>query len=245
MDKSATYSDNQGYHNTSTTANPVIPSELTNSLGKYFADYQKKGYDEAKNDYEKQLKEKDKQIDQLKMLLAQYANGFTPPPPTIIPIHNYAYNSSLFPNPNGNVVIDTLIELTLSKREKGKYIINTKTDWYMVWKVLHYFKIYIGSEYDFIDIVNECILPNITDDKRKEDLTVNNGNFSSIHSTNPMKAIPVLKWRKTLEKQRATADKRTKLHGTFALDRGVNIMTKLQDMLQIRNIRLENSEKII
>ena len=115
----------------------------------------------------------------------------------------------------------------------------------MVWKVLHYFKIYIGSEYDFIDIVNDCILPTITDDKRKEDLTVNNGNFSSIHSTNPMKAIPVLKWRKTLEKQRATADKRTKLHGTFALDRGVNIMTKLQDMLQIRNIRLENSEKII
>lgn len=245
MDKSATYSDNQGYHNTSTTANPVIPSELTNSLGKYFADYQKKGYDEAKNDYEKQLKEKDKQIDQLKMLLAQYANGFTPPPPTIIPIRNYAYNSSLFPNPNGNVVIDTLIELTLSKREKGKYIINTKTDWYMVWKVLHYFKIYIGSEYDFIDIVNECILPNITDEKRKKDLAVADKNFSNISSQDFMKATSVEKWRKVLTRQRETADKRTKLHGTFALDRGINILTKLQELLQTHNIRIENSEKII
>ena len=244
MDRSTTYSDNQGFQN-ATTTNPPISREHMSSLEGIFADYRKQGYEDAKNKYDKLLKEKDNEIEQLKMLLAQYANGFTPPPPTIIPIRNYAYNSSLFPNPNGNVVIDTLIELTLSKREKGKYIINTKTDWYMVWKVLHYFKIYIGSEYDFIDIVNDCILPTITDDKRKEDLTVNNGNFSSIHSTNPMKAIPVLKWRKTLEKQRATADKRTKLHGTFALDRGVNIMTKVQELLQTHNIRIENSEKII
>ena len=115
----------------------------------------------------------------------------------------------------------------------------------MVWKVLHLFQVYTGTEYDFIDVVNDCILPTITDDKRKEDLTVNNGNFSSIHSTNPMKAIPVLKWRKTLGKQREYADAKTKKHGTLALDRGVNIMTKLRELLQIRNIRLENSEKLI
>ena len=42
-----------------------------------------------------------------------------------------------------------------------------------------------------------------------------------------------------------SADAKTKKHGTLALDRGVNIMTKLRELLQIRNIRLENSEKII
>ena len=244
MANSATYSDNKGYSEQTVTSTP-IPGDLNDLLGGYLAGYKRQCYEEAKNDYEKQLKEKDKQIDQLKMLLAQNAQTYPPPPTTTIPIRSYNFNSSLFPKPNGNDVIDAVVELTQCKREKGQYIINNKTDWYMVWKVLHLFQVYTGTEYDFIDVVNDCILPTITDDKRKEDLTVNNGNFSSIHSTNPMKAIPVLKWRKTLEKQRESADAKTKKHGTLALDRGVNIMTKLQDMLQIRNIRLENSEKII
>ena len=244
MDRSTTYSDNQGFQN-ATTTNPPISREHMSSLEGIFADYWRQGYEEAKKEFDKLSKEKDNEIERLKLLLAQKVQDFPPPPTTTIPIRSYNFNSSLFPKPNGNDVIDAVVELTQCKREKGQYIINNKTDWYMVWKVLHLFQVYTGTEYDFIDVVNDCILPTITDDKRKEDLTVNNGNFSSIHSTNPMKAIPVLKWRKTLEKQRATADKRTKLHGTFALDRGVNIMTKLQDMLQIRNIRLENSEKII
>ncbi len=222
-----------------------IPGELKDLLGVYFADYKRQGYEEAKNDYEKQLKEKDKIIEQLKMLLAQNTQTYPPPPTTTIPIRSYNFNSSLFPMPNGNEVIDALVELAQCKREKGKYIINTKTDWYMVWKVLHYFNIYIGSEYDFINIVNDCILPTITDEKRKKILTVTYKSFSNIHSTDSMKATPVEKWRKTLVKQRESADAKTKKHGTLALDRGVNIMTKLQELLQIRNIRLENAEKLI
>ena len=89
------------------------------------------------------------------------------------------------------------------------------------------------------------IIPNITDEKRKKILTVTYKSFSNIHSTDSMKATPVEKWRKTLVKQRESADAKTKKHGTLALDRGVNIMTKLQELLQIRNIRLENAEKLI
>lgn len=244
MANSATYSDNKGYSEQTVTSTP-IPGELKDLLGVYFADYKRQGYEEAKNDYEKQLKEKDKIIEQLKMLLAQNTQTYPPPPTTTIPIRSYNFNSSLFPMPNGNEVIDALVELAQCKREKGKYIINTKTDWYMVWKVLHYFNIYIGSEYDFINIVNDCILPTITDEKRKKILTVTYKSFSNIHSTDSMKATPVEKWRKTLVKQRESADAKTKKHGTLALDRGVNIMTKLQELLQIRNIRLENAEKLI
>ena len=225
--------------------NSTISREHMISLEGIFADYKRQGYEEAKNDYEKQLKEKDKIIEQLKMLLAQNTQTYPPPPTTTIPIRSYNFNSSLFPMPNGNEVIDALVELAQCKREKGKYIINTKTDWYMVWKVLHYFNIYIGSEYDFINIVNDCILPTITDEKRKKILTVTYKSFSNIHSTDSMKATPVEKWRKTLVKQRESADAKTKKHGTLALDRGVNIMTKLQELLQIRNIRLENAEKLI
>ena len=244
MDRSTTYSDNQGFQN-ATTTNPPISREHMSSLEGIFADYWRQGYEEAKKEFDKLSKEKDNQIDRLNMLLAQNAQTYPPPPTTTTPTRSYSFNSSLFPKPNGNHVIDAVVELTQCKREKGQYIINKKTDWYMVWKVLHYFKVYLGSEYDFIDIVNDCIIPTITDDKRKKDLTVNNENFSSIHSADSMKNTPVAKWRKTLVKQRETADAKTKKHGTLALDRGVNIMTKLQDMLQIRNIRLENSEKII
>lgn len=243
MANSATYSDNKGYSEQTVTSTP-IPGDLKDLLGVYLADYKRQGYEEAKNDYEKQLKEKDKIIEQLKMLIPQSVHGF-PPPPTTIPTRNYCYNSSLFPKPNGNDVIDALVELAQCKREKKQYIINNKTDWYMAWKVLYYFKVYTGSEYDFIDIVNDCILPTITDGKRKKGLTVENSNFSSIHSTDPMKATPVAKWRKTLEKQREAADAKTKRHGTLALDRGVNILTKLQELLQNRHVRLENSEKLI
>ena len=244
MANSATYSDKKGYSEQTMTSTP-IPGDLNDLLGGYLADYKRQGYEEAKNDYEKQLKEKDKIIEQLKMLLAQNAQTYPPPPTTTIPIRSYNFNSSLFPKPNGNEVIDAVVELTQCKREKGQYIINNKTDWYMVWKVLHYFKVYLGSEYDFIDIVNDCILPTITDDKRKKDLTVEKANFFTITPQDAMKATPVYNWRKTLVKQRDSADAKTKKHGTLALDRGVNIMTKLQDMLQNRNIRLENSEKII
>lgn len=225
--------------------NSTISREHMKSLEGIFADYKRQGHEEATNEYEKQLQEKDKIIEQLKMLLAQNTQTYPPPPTTTIPIRSYNFNSSLFPMPNGNEVIDALVELAQCKREKGKYIINTKTDWYMVWKVLHYFNIYIGSEYDFINIVNDCILPTITDEKRKKILTVTYKSFSNIHSTDSMKATPVEKWRKTLVKQRESADAKTKKHGTLALDRGVNIMTKLQELLQIRNIRLENAEKLI
>lgn len=243
MASSATYPDNKGYSEQTMTST-TISREHISSIEGMFADYKQRGYEEARNEYERLLKEKDKEIAQLKMLITQYPQGFTPPP-TTIPLRSYCYNSSLFPKPYGNEVIDAVVELAQCKREKGKYIISTKTDWYMVWKVLHYFKVYTGSEYDFIDVVNDCVIPNITDDKRRKSLTVKKSNFFTISPTDAMKDTPVHHWRKTLAQQRQSADAKTQKHGTLALDRGVNILTKLQELLQIRNIGLENSEKLI
>ena len=94
------------------------------SLEGIFADYWKQGYEEAKKEFDKVSKEKDYEIERLKLLLAQKVQDFPPPPTTTIPIRSYNFNSSLFPKPNGNDVIDAVVELTQCKREKDQYIIN-------------------------------------------------------------------------------------------------------------------------
>ena len=155
---------------------------------------------------------------------------------------SYCYNAACFPKPNAETIFETLIELTNSKREGGKYIINSKTDWYMVWKVLHYFKLYIGNEYDFINVVNDCILPYISDTKRQEALVVDSYNFKGIKYYNPMKEVSVVNWRSELEKDRERRAENPTRHGTLALDRGINIKVKLQQLLQARDIESYNFE---
>lgn len=153
----------------------------------------------------------------------------------------YTYNAALFPKQNGDTIIEALIALVPYRREAGKYVISKKTDWYMVWKVLHFFKLYTGNEYDFIDIVNDCILPNIEDVKRRDSLKVSAYNFKGIKRTDPMKDVPVAKWRRELAKQ--VEKQSNNMHGTLSLDRGVNILVNLQCLLKQRNVESFNYEK--
>lgn len=201
------------------------------------AKFRSEGWNAAEEHFKLELSAKDKEIERLNEKLAKQQGKYL----TISSSREYNYNASCFPKPNGELIIETIIELANSRREKGKYIINAKTDWFMTWKVLHYFKLYTGSQYDFILIVNECVLPYITDAERRKVLSLSNSNFKNIENDNPMKAIPVVKWRKELDEQRDT--KRNVQHGTLALDRGVNIMVKLQQLLRTKGIESYNYEK--
>lgn len=198
-------------------------------------DFQKEGWDAATEHYKKTIDAKDKEIERLKAQLALLSKS-----PAISP-QKYAYNAAHFPKQNGDTIIEALIALDHCKREKGKYIISTKTDWYMVWKVLHYFKLYIGSEYDFIDIVNDCVLPNIKDSERRTSLKVSSCNFKSIKANDPMKDVSVAKWRTKLEKQ--LEEQQNKMHGTLSLDRGINILVNLQHLLKQREVESYNYER--
>lgn len=211
----------------------------------YADKYRQEGWDEAAAQYQPQLDAKDRKIAELEALLAkvQRSSASTSTTLHIQPSRNYEYNSACFPKPNAETIFDALIELASSKREGGKYIINTKTDWYMVWKVLHYFKLYTGNEYDFVDVVNDCVLPYISDADRQKTLAVNDTNFKGIKSDNPMKAVAVINWRKELEKEREARAENPTQHGTLALDRGINIKVKLQQLLQARGIESYNYEK--
>ena len=57
-----------------------------------------------------------------------------------------------------------------------------------------------------------------------------------------MKKIPVLKWRSELEKQRDAYSSSPVQHGTLALDRGINIKVKLQELLQKKGVESYNYE---
>ena len=85
---------------------------------------------------------------------------------TIIPLNmvapskrEYRFNYVLFPKGNPKIIIDCVIELANRKRELGKYVITSKTDWCIVAKVLHYFKVFIGDEIEFLDNILPNVLP--------------------------------------------------------------------------------------
>lgn len=206
--------------------------------------YRQEGRNEAIAEFQSQLDAKDREIAELKAKMAMRMNN----PITAsnaqksLTSRNYEYNASCFPKPNAEIIFEALIALANSKREGGKYIINTKTDWYMVWKVLHYFKLYTGNEYDFVDVVNDCILPYLSDAKRRAALCVDAVNFKGIKYNNPMKEVAVVNWRRELSKEREARAKVSTQHGTLALDRGINIKVKLQRLLQERNIESYNYE---
>lgn len=106
----------------------------------------------------------------------------------------------------------------------------------MVWKVLRYFKVYTGSVYDFVYLVNECVLPYICDTRRKETLMVADTNLKAIQKDNPMKKVSVDNWRRALDRQREGFAESPVLHGTFVLDRGINIKVRIQKLLQERGV---------
>lgn len=220
-------------------------SEADVLLGAYADKFRQEGWNEAVATLQLQLDAKDREIAELKAQLAKMQSSSVNTSTTlhIQPSRNYEYNSACFPKPNAETILDALIELASSKREGGKYIINTKTDWYMTWKVLHYFKLYTGNEYDFIDVVNDCILPYLSDTKRRKLLSVNDTNFKGIKYNNPMKEVAVANWRRELEKEREARAENPTQHGTLALDRGINIKVKLQQLLQARGIESYNYEK--
>lgn len=222
-----------------------IRTSKTDALIALADEFRQEGWDAAAAQYQPQLDAKDRKIAELEALLAkvQRSSASTSTTLHIQPSRNYEYNSACFPKPNATNIIDALVELANSKREGGKYIINTKTDWYMAWKVLHYFKLYTGNEYDFIDVVNDCILPYLSDTKRRKLLSVNNTNFKGIKYNNPMKEVAVANWRRELEKEREARAENPTQHGTLALDRGINIKVKLQQLLQARGIESYNYEK--
>lgn len=197
------------------------------------ARFRQEGRDEATAQYEAELNKKEQEIAQLKAMLAATQGPLGAPSESS---RVYHFNASCFPKPNGNLIIDALIDLVDSKREGGKYIINNKTDWYMVWKVLRYFKVYTGSVYDFVYLVNECVLPYICDTRRKETLMVADTNLKAIQKDNPMKKVSVDNWRRALDRQREGFAESPVLHGTFVLDRGINIKVRIQKLLQERGV---------
>lgn len=214
-------------------------------LGAYADKYRQEGWDAAAAQYQPQLDAKDREIEELKEKIAKMQSLSVTTTTTLHlqPSRNYEYNAACFPKPNAETIFDALIELANSKREGGKYIVNTKTDWYMVWKVLHYFKLYTGNEYDFVDVVNDCVLPYLSDAKRQKALSVKSDNFKGIKYNNPMKEVAVANWRRELEKEREARAENPTQHGTLALDRGINIKVKLQQLLQARGIEAYNYEK--
>lgn len=141
---------------------------------------------------------------------------------------------SLFPKNNHKEVAKLLIILVLKKREKGKYLISAKTDLFIVWKILLDRGIFTGNEYGFITFFNECVIPNLTDEDRKERLYLDDSNFSTIGKDSPIKKFRVSKWKLELEKQRDEENSKAQKirHGEPILKRAVNILICLQQLLE-------------
>ena len=158
-----------------------------------------------------------------------------------IPKHDYEYNSALFSSPVGDNVIEILHELCTKKRDKNKFVINYKTDWYIVWKILRNFKIYTGTELDFVTLVQECVIPYI-EDSRQNKLKVEINNFKSIESDSQIRTVAVVDWRKVAFKERERNELHP-LHNEPVLERAINILTTLQRMLIRANITIQNADK--
>jgi len=204
--------------------------------------YRNEGYKQALEVLNFQLRTKDEEIFTLTRELNELKAKMTSTNTSSVTVSNvassYSYDSAKFPKPNGDIIIRVLIMLVDERREKNRYIINLKTDWYLVWKVLHYFKVYIGNEYDFMDIVNECVLPNYSDNIRKEDLSLDKSNFYTINNEHPLKKYAVHYWRQDYEH----ILEKGKGEGLNVLERGINIKMKLQELLLRNNVKIANAE---
>lgn len=171
---------------------------------------------------------------------------------TIIPLNmvapskrEYRFNYVLFPKGNPKIIIDCVIELANRKRELGKYVITSKTDWCIVAKVLHYFKVFIGDEIGFLDNILPNVLPYIEDSERKKKLSAKPKNIRTIKKDSAMICISVDKWRKEAIKERERMDEAKqngdrRANAETVLNRCVNIKEYLCDILIHHDVQLEN-----
>lgn len=212
-----------------------ISKEEYESYQSFTQKYIQIGHDQAEEEYRELLEEKDRIIAEQKRQLAERKVASPPE-------QRFCYNRALFPKDNGEEVITALINLTYRKCGKNKYVISTKTDWYIVWMVLHYHALFIGNCYDFLEIINDCVLENMENDKRDiSKITPQQSNFS-FKKGNPIKEIGVFHWTKKLyeEQQKRTDD--PKLRGTSVLERAVSIRRELETMLKHQGIESLNYE---
>lgn len=197
-------------------------------------------------DKDHEISEKDKKIIELEALLAMYqGKKIIPLSPAVPPKREYYFNYVLFPKGNPKVIIDCVIELTNRKRELGKYVIKSKTDWYIVAKVLHYFGVFSGDEIEFLDNILPNVLPYIDDPERRKKLSANPKNITTLKKESPMICIPVDKWRKEAFKERKRMDEAKqngdrRANAETVLDRCVNIKEYLCDILIHHDVQLEN-----
>ena len=194
-------------------------------------------------------KQNDELIQRLKEMEVQLeikmGNMVIPLNPVAPPKREYYFNYVLFPKGNPKVIIDCVIELTNRKRELGKYVITSKTDWCIVAKVLHYSKVFIGDEIEFLDNILPNVLPYIEDPGRKKKLSAKPKNIKTIKKDSAMICIPVGKWRKEAIKERERMDEAKqngdrRANAETILNRCVNIKEYLCDILIHHDVQLEN-----
>lgn len=197
------------------------------------------------NQYETIIQQKNTEIEKLKKIIEELKQHIIKQEQTHSETDDYEEDNikltvpiycdySLFPKNNHKEVAKLLIKLVRKKREKGKYLISAKTDLFIVWKILLDHGIFTGNEYEFITFFNECVIPNLTDEDRKERLYLDVSNFSTIACDSPVKKFRVSKWKLELEKQRDEEKcKAQKIrHGEPILKRAVNIQICLQQLLE-------------
>ncbi len=215
---------------------------------------------DIRSEYEERLKKKDAEIERYKQLLEQQQTlinelGYTQSKAKKVkeeiqeddikltaPV-NCDY--SLFPDHNQEEVVKVIIEAVQAKREKDKFLIGTKSDLFIVWKILRYYGIFTGYSADFIIFFNECVIPNLTDEERKKRLSLDKSNFTTIDNTSFIKKFRVNEWCQEHEKQRAKeeTEKQKIRHGETILKRAVVILSRLEQILEKRNIPFTHAEK--
>ena len=227
----------------SVAQNPLMGASNSDALlDAYAKHFREEGRKEERQKLSPILEAKEAEIERLRAELAAVQQGYSSTNTmNVSPTPIYEYNASLFPKPYGDTIINVLIELCICKQNGGKYILNNKTDWYMVWKILHYFTVFDGNCSDLLELVNECVLPYVEDDARREALSVKKENLK-IAADNPMKTFGVAFWRQELAKKRREDYEKPTQHGTFVLERGVNLKIHLQQLLQARGIESVNFE---
>ena len=194
-----------------------------------------------------EISEKDKKIKELEALLAiNQGKKVIHLNPSAPPMREYRYDYTLFPKDNGDVIIDCLIDLTKCKRENDRYVLVNKTDWYIVAKVLSYFGVYIGDEYDFLSNILPNVLKYMDDAKRITQLSAKPRNFDTVDPYSPILTIPVDRWNKEARKERENITKlkregkTTPNANNTALNRCMNIKEYLLKILINHDVQLEN-----
>lgn len=212
--------------------------------------------------YQKQLADKDRELAELKRKCAEQAkrlaeyeklqpsrfqSAHSAPPPS----RKYKYDRTLLttnaPLIHTDVIIDCLIELTTKMRANDKYLLNAKTDWYIVFRALRYYKLFIGDEDEFLSQILPDVLKNMEDQGRAKNLSASKWNLNSIVPSSPMRVYSVDLWERMArkEKEEMIAEKqegKRKSNAQTVLNRCVNIELELRDILMSHGVQPMNCE---